>query len=228
MSFEILTVDEVISKLKGRKYKYSQVHHTWKPDHSNFDGKNHLKIQQGMYNSHVHDRGWDNIGQHLSLFPDGKFVTGRPFNQTPAGITGYNTGAFMVEMVGNFDKGHDKLEGKQLDAMLKLQKYLITECGATIMFHHEHAAKSCPGTGIDKETFVKQVKSYGTKPKPAAKPKPKQVTKEITSLVDYLKAHNMPSDFMDRVHLARKHGMAVYNGTADQNIKLLAILKSKK
>jgi peptidoglycan hydrolase-like protein with peptidoglycan-binding domain len=132
-----------------------------------------------MYNSHVNDRGWDNIGQHVSLFPDGKFVTGRPFNSTPAGISGYNTGAFMTEMVGDFDKGKDKLEGKQLEAMLKVQNYLVKNCGATIMFHNEHAPKTCPGTGIDKKLFVKQVMEYGKKPvKPKTiKPYPGEVLK---------------------------------------------------
>jgi hypothetical protein len=94
--------------------------------------------------------------------PDGTFVTGRPFDKTPAGISGYNTGAFMVEMLGDFDAGKDKLEGAQLDAMLKLQRFLTTECGAEIMFHREHAPKTCPGTGIDKMAFLKQVRNYGT------------------------------------------------------------------
>jgi murein L,D-transpeptidase YcbB/YkuD len=93
--------------------------------------------------------------------PDGKFVTGRPFTSTPAGIVGYNTGAFMTEMVGDFDKGKDKLEGKQLEAMLKLQHFLITECGAKIVFHREHAPKTCPGTGIDQEEFTAKVVNYG-------------------------------------------------------------------
>lgn len=168
MSFEILTADQLIDRLKGRKYKYTQVHHTWRPNHASFNGSNHLKLQQAMRDNHVNVRGWDNIGQHVTLFPDGKFVTGRPFNQTPAGIAGYNTGAFMTEMIGDFDLGKDKLEGAQLEAMLKLQHFLVTECGAEIMFHREHAAKSCPGTGLDKGWFVQQVATYGQKETPKA------------------------------------------------------------
>ncbi|MFL6554729.1 MAG: N-acetylmuramoyl-L-alanine amidase [Bacillus sp. (in: firmicutes)] len=161
MTFEILTAVQLIERLKGRKYKYSQIHHTWKPNHASFTGKNHLALQQGMYDYHVKTRGWDNIGQHVTLMPDGTFVTGRPFDKTPAGISGYNTGAFMVEMLGDFDEGCDKLEGAQLDAMLKLQHFLTTECGAAIMFHREHAPKTCPGTGLDKAAFLKQVANYG-------------------------------------------------------------------
>lgn len=183
MSDKIVTVDELIKLLKGRKYKYSQVHHTYQPDHSDFNGKNHLSLQQGMRNYHVNTRGWYDIGQHVTLMPDGLFVTGRDFDDdkidfddTPAGIAGYNTGAFMVEMLGNFDKGHDKLEGKQLDSMVKLQHYLVTECGAKVMFHREHAPKTCPGTGIDKDDFMKLVNEFGKKkvnpPKKTNTPKP--------------------------------------------------------
>ena len=160
MAFEILTVDQVIQRLKGRKYKYSQVHHTWEPSHADFNGKNHLQLQQSMRNYHVNTRGWDDIGQHVTLMPDGLFVTGRPFNETPAGIVGYNEGAFMTEMLGNFDIGHDVLEGAQLNSMLRLQHYLVTACGAQIMFHREHASKTCPGTSIDRAKFVSQAINY--------------------------------------------------------------------
>lgn len=173
MADKIITVDELIKLLKGRKYKYSQVHHTYQPDHADFTGKNHLALQQGMRNYHVNSNGWYDIGQHVTLMPDGLFVTGRDFDDdkidfddTPAGIAGYNTGAFMVEMLGNFDKGHDKLEGKQLASMVKLQHYLVTECGAAVMFHREHAPKTCPGTGIDKAEFMKLVNNYNVKPAP--------------------------------------------------------------
>lgn len=161
MGFKILTADELIATLRkgGYRYKWSQIHHTWRPNHSNFNGKNHLALQQGMYDYHVHVRGWADIGQHVTLMPDGLFVTGRSFSKAPAGISGYNTGSFMVEMLGDFDNGQDKLEGNQLEAMLKLQHYLTSEAGATIMFHREHAPKTCPGTGLDKEWFCKAVKN---------------------------------------------------------------------
>ncbi|MGG3467493.1 N-acetylmuramoyl-L-alanine amidase [Neobacillus pocheonensis] len=180
MAFEILTVDQLISRLSGRKYKYSQVHHTWEPSHSDFNGKNHIALQNAMRNYHVNSRGWDDIGQHVTLMPDGLFVTGRPFNETPAGIVGYNTGAFMTEMLGNFDIGKDKLEGAQLASMLKLQYFLTTKCGAEIMFHREHAAKTCPGTGIDKSVFLRQVANYGTN-HPIAQPVAFQPERQSTS-----------------------------------------------
>ncbi|WP_053216042.1 peptidoglycan recognition protein family protein [Guptibacillus hwajinpoensis] len=158
--FEIITADQVIEMLKGRKYSRAQVHHTWKPNHSDFNGKNHIALQDSMYRYHVNVRGWDNIGQHLTLMPDGLFVTGRPFWSMPAGIKGYNTGAFMIEHLANFDNGHDKLNGAQLNSSLKVYQYLVKECGAEIMFHNEHAAKSCPGTGVNRDDFIYSVLAY--------------------------------------------------------------------
>lgn len=158
--FKIVTADEVLDMLKGRKYKWAQVHHTYKPNHSNFTGDNHISLQTGMYRYHVYTRGWRDIGQHLSIFPDGLCVTGRDFDWTPAGIKGWNTGAFMIEHIGNFDKGHDKLEGAQLRTSLKIYHFLVNHCGAKILFHREHAVKSCPGTGINKAKFVQAVKNF--------------------------------------------------------------------
>ena len=96
------------------------------------------------------------LGQHVTLLPDGKFVTGRDFGKTPASIQGYNTGAFAVEMLGNFDIGNDKFEGPQKESMIKLARYFYSK-GCYIRFHRENAPKTCPGTSIDKNEFMKEV-----------------------------------------------------------------------
>lgn len=163
MADKLLDANGVISLLKGKSYKWAQVHHTYKPNHGDFTGGNYQSLQDGMRNYHVNTRGWQDIGQHLTLYPDGMFLTGRNFNIAPAGIAGYNTGAFMIEIIGDFDKGKDKLEGKQLNAGLKVYQYLVNHCGATIMFHNEKASKTCPGTGVDKAKFVKAVKNFDGK-----------------------------------------------------------------
>jgi hypothetical protein len=46
------------------------------------------------------------------------------------------------------------------------------------------------------------------------------------SIVDYLKAQGVPSDMASRRIIAEKHGISPYSGTADQNIKLLALLRN--
>jgi hypothetical protein len=46
------------------------------------------------------------------------------------------------------------------------------------------------------------------------------------SIVDYLKDKGLPSDMAARKVIAEKHGITGYTGTADQNIKLLALLRN--
>jgi DNA replication initiation complex subunit (GINS family) len=66
--------------------------------------------------------------------------------------------------------------------------------------------------------------------------KQKETTKTTTSksedlrtdvsIVDYLKSIGQPSDFASRKKLAEQYGIKDYRGTAQQNLQLLALLKS--
>lgn len=163
--FTRLTAGELIKILKNYNHTELHVHHTWKPNHDTFNGNNHDLIQDGMRNFHMKTNDWDDIAQHVSLFPDGTFLTGRNFAEQPVSIKGYNGSGnkipFACEMIGDFDIGEDKLQGKQLDSILNLAKF-FHEQNKYIRFHRENAPwKSCPGTGIDKEEFMEQVRNYG-------------------------------------------------------------------
>ncbi|WP_051272175.1 peptidoglycan recognition protein family protein [Shimazuella kribbensis] len=98
-------------------------------------------------------------------------MIGRNINVPPASATDHNDSdsdgkhPFMFEMVGNFDKGHDKLEGKQLATAVEITRYFYQK-GASIKFHREMADKSCPGTGVDKTWFVNLVKNVPVTPPP--------------------------------------------------------------
>lgn len=157
--FKLISIDKLIKQLDKYTFKQLHIHHTWKPSHKDFDGKNHVALQQGMYNYHVNQLKWSDIGQHVTLMPDGWFVAGRDFFKSPASIKGWNTGAFAVEMLGNFDEGQDCFEGKQKESMLKLTRYFIDRFGKeSVKFHNEgpNVAKTCPGTSIDKASFMKE------------------------------------------------------------------------
>lgn len=169
--FRILTTEELLKELEKYKFKQLHTHHTWKPTHKNFNGKNHIQLQESMRNHHVNVNKWSDIGQHLTLMPDGLWVTGRPFDITPASISGWNTGALAVEMLGNFDKigelpfndlGYDELEGKQKESMLLLMNWFGEKFGYdNIKFHRDNptAGKSCPGTSLNKVTMINEAKS---------------------------------------------------------------------
>lgn len=169
--FQILDTEKLILLLKKYTYRQLHIHHTWKPTHSSFNGTNHMELQEGMRNFHINVRGWSDIGQHLTLMPDGLWVTGRPFDIIPASIKGWNSGALAVEMLGNFDipktgvennLGYDKLEGKQKQEILKLMKYFGDRFGySSIVFHREgpNAEKTCPGTGLNKDKLIEEAKA---------------------------------------------------------------------
>lgn len=165
MTFKHLTTRELLSKLNQFTFKQLHIHHTWRPNHSNFNTINHDKIQHSMKNYHINTNKWSDIGQHVSLFPDGVWVVGRePFSKAPASIKGWNTGAFAVEMIGNFDKGNDRLEKEQLNSILELIKYFIDKYGEqSIKFHREGPGvkKTCPGTSLSKSELIRQAKNLG-------------------------------------------------------------------
>lgn len=169
--FEIITIDELLRRLNNHNHKELHVHHTWRPSHKDFTGDNGVQLQENMKRYHVNTNGWSDIGQHVTLLLDGRFVTGRPFDKAPASITGFNTGAFCMEMLGDFDIGKDKFEGKQKESALKLTKYFLDK-KRNIRFHNEGAAKTCPGSSINKATFIAEAKAIGAKqatPAPVAK-----------------------------------------------------------
>ncbi|HHV42962.1 MAG TPA: hypothetical protein GXX72_09050 [Clostridiaceae bacterium] len=66
-------------------------------------------------------------------------------------------------------------------------------------------------------------------PKPTTKPKPQaKLSSKGNSIVDYLNSVGIDSSFKNRKKLAEKHGIRNYKGTAEQNLKLLALLRNDK
>ena len=92
------------------------MHHTWYPAHADYDG---YATIEAMRRVHVENLRWDDIAQHVSIAPDGVIWTGRDWNTRPASVGGIlNRGAFMFEMIGNFDEGYDRLDGAQLASVI--------------------------------------------------------------------------------------------------------------
>ncbi|MBV6878755.1 N-acetylmuramoyl-L-alanine amidase [Epilithonimonas ginsengisoli] len=158
--------ESYISKLKiARTVLSVQQHHTYIPSYNHFNGKNHLELQKGMKNTHINANGWADIGQHISIFPDGSVVTGRSFEKSPACIYGSNANHFCIENVGNFDKGGDQMTTQQREAIITVTAALLKKFGLipntnTIVYHHwfnlstgarnngSGNNKSCPGSNF--------------------------------------------------------------------------------
>jgi hypothetical protein len=148
-----------------RKITFVQVHHTYRPAYAQFKGDNHFQLQSGMRQYHMRQNGWRDIGQHLTLFPDGTLVTGRDFDLAPACIFGQNTHGICLEVLGNFDLGMDVMSREQAGSLLLFlaslcKKFNWVPGSDRIVYHHWYSlktgnrtrdksqVKSCPGSGF--------------------------------------------------------------------------------
>jgi hypothetical protein len=166
--YTLLSVNEFSTWLKNqivsRKISFVQQHHTWSPSYKHFKGNNHFLMQESMRNSHL-ERGFSEIAQHFTTFPDGKICTGRSLNLIPAGIKGANTGAICIENVGNFDTNGDIMNAQHRDSIITITSVLLKRFGINpdangIIYHHWYdlntgkrtdgtgSTKSCPGTNF--------------------------------------------------------------------------------
>lgn len=163
--FRPLTRDQFLSELMSfawtRRIWRVDMHHTWLPQHSDYDGEACI---ERMCRFHVDDRGWEDIAQHVSIAPDGIIWTGRDWNKTPASVGGVlNRGAFMFEAIGNFDLGHDRLEGEQLQSVVTVIRAVQRRFRLppeALLFHRDVpvTVKTCPGTSVDKAQILERVR----------------------------------------------------------------------
>ncbi|MBL8566910.1 MAG: N-acetylmuramoyl-L-alanine amidase [Hyphomicrobiaceae bacterium] len=152
--------DEVAAYTWTRPVFRVDMHHTFHPSHAEWRGRDSV---EGMWRFHTLSRGFEDIAQHVSIAPDGAIWTGRDWNKTPASVgCNMNAQAFMFEAIGNFDVGHDLLDGAQRFAVVAVidivQRHFRLPVQA-LLFHREvpQTPKTCPGTGIDKGDILRAV-----------------------------------------------------------------------
>jgi uncharacterized protein YraI len=162
----VLEFENWINNLRvGRTITKVQQHHTYSPSYIHFKGSNHFDLQKAMKNYHVTHNGWNDIGQHFTIFPDGTVLTGRSLEKSPACITGQNAQSICIESLGNFDINGDNMNNVQSDAIVKITAMLCKRFGISInsnsiVYHHwfnlstgernngTKNNKSCPGTNF--------------------------------------------------------------------------------
>jgi len=179
----------------GRTIRTVQQHHTYTPSYTHFNGNNHFELQRGMQNYHVHNNGWQDIGQHFTTFPDGTIITGRSLEKSPACIYGFNANSICFEHLGNFDADNDVMTQVHKETIVKITslvcaKFNIPINTDRIVYHHwfdlatgkrndgTKRNKSCPGTNFfggnkvenSNSNFIPLVKLAQTKPTDQAKP----------------------------------------------------------
>ena len=137
----------------ARRIASVHVQHTWRPAHADWRGE---ATVDAMRRFHMDVLRWSNIGQHLTVGPDGSLWTGRDLDQPPASAAGHNgsaqEGPLMIALVGDFDRGRDVFTGFQAE---EAYSAIATICARfalspdAIRFLSEfNAAKTSPGTGI--------------------------------------------------------------------------------
>jgi N-acetylmuramoyl-L-alanine amidase len=147
-----------------RKMSLVQQHHTYIPAYKNFNGSNHFQLCQSMENAHK-ERGFAEIAQNLTTFPDGKIMVCRSLNTIPAGIKGANSYGICIENVGNFEKEKDAMSTQQKECIVHitrsiLHRFKLIPTDSTVVYHHWYdlntgkrllkegtgSTKTCPGT----------------------------------------------------------------------------------
>ncbi len=167
--FNQFTISEFEAWIKqlsiARTIRTVQEHHTYIPNYNSFKGNNHFKLQKSMKNHHVNSNGWSDIGQHFTSYPDGKIVSGRSLEKTPACIYGFNSNSICIEHIGNFDLGKDQMTEEHKAAIIRMtasicHKFNIEVNTDKIVYHHwfnlstgkrnngTGKNKSCPGTNF--------------------------------------------------------------------------------
>jgi len=132
-----------------------QQHHEYSPDYEWFNEHkgDHFALLENNRRYHIDTRGFIDIAQNLTTFPDGAIAVCRPLNVMPAGITGANRGALCIENVGNFDSGGDIMTSDQEDTIIWITALVCTrfKCSPnenTVIYHHWYDPKTCPGTNF--------------------------------------------------------------------------------
>jgi N-acetylmuramoyl-L-alanine amidase/Bacterial SH3 domain len=168
--FILFNADEfqhfLVSAVINRTITHIQNHHTWSPSYRNFNGHNHFDKLHGMEASHI-QRGFNEIGQHITTFPDGSIALCRTMEKDPACIKGANPGGICIENLGNFDRGHDEMTAAHRITIIKVNallcfKFNLAPNMHTIVYHHwfqltngfrdggknDDNHKTCPGTNF--------------------------------------------------------------------------------
>lgn len=164
--FRQFTTSELLAHLREFKFKRKitqwHIHHTWRPNYASFRGNNHQALNQAMRNYHVNTNGWSDIAQHFTLFPDGIWLSGRDLNRDPASISGWNSGAICIEMIGDFDTGRDVMTEAQKLAIYEATEFSVDHLKLMVRFHRDSltARKTCPGTGINRDVFFKEFTNF--------------------------------------------------------------------
>lgn len=149
---------------KTRKWRKVMLHHTAKPDYPVWKKK-----PDALYWATVIDRvhkakGWQMIGYHFLIMPDGSIVAGRPLSLVGAHCPKVNKIAVGVCLFGNFSRYTiDDMPNEQyisawfvLTALLVFYRLQSTD----LLFHRQFQPTDCPGYNLELKAWQKKIDAH--------------------------------------------------------------------
>ncbi|AYB30966.1 N-acetylmuramoyl-L-alanine amidase [Chryseolinea soli] len=170
--FILFTLDEFASWLDNlilhRKISLIQNHHTFLPDYKAFNKRKTDKYFTWLVSMEAahQERGFSEIAQNITTFPDGMLAICRNFETLPAGIKGANANGICMEHLGNFDLGKDTMTEEHKHTIVTINallcaKFKLGISTKSVVYHHWYdlntgkqvvegtgTTKTCPGTNF--------------------------------------------------------------------------------
>jgi len=126
------------------------IHHSWYPDQKAYkEAETIFNVQK----YHMNGNGWDDIGYHYLVGPDGLIFRGRP-EQVSGAHCVPNSGKVGICLIGNYDPFCDPLPEKGWDSVKKLTVEISERYDVPpdmIFGHRDFSPKSCPGETVYRE-----------------------------------------------------------------------------
>jgi N-acetylmuramoyl-L-alanine amidase len=194
-------------------------------------GANDLAHANLQKNGNARDASW-----HLQVDEDSCYQS-LDFNEAALhagdGLNGTgNRKSIAIEICVNSDGNFEKAVKNAADIV----KFLMKKYNISIMNvvqHNKWSGKDCPrflrngSKGIDWNDFIGMLKNGESPSVSTSKPQPTK-SHSSYSVVDYMNSKNMDSSYPNRAKLAAKYGIKGYEGSPEQNLKLLDKLKSEE
>lgn len=137
------------------------MHHSYIPSQAQYKGAASIR---GIQNYHMtnSNTGWNDIGYHFLIGPDGKIYQGRPETVVGAHCSP-NTNSVGICVIGYYDEGQDKLNDKIESSIEDLLSWLCSEYDVdpskNLYGHRDYSPKSCPGDYVydNHPKYIKQI-----------------------------------------------------------------------
>ena len=197
-----------------RKISMIQNHHTYRPNYTSFNGRNHFDLCKGMRNYHMTQWKFParDIAQNITTFSDGMIVICRPLWDSPAGIFNQNREAICIEHVGNFHTGGDNMSEEHKKTIIFMNAVLAERFKLPIdvqhfVYHHWYDGNGVRRNGVNAQSTCPGANFFGGNKVPDAdreliplikKEFTKLTIKEVISMFKDTDRH-WAKDYIERV-----------------------------